>query len=88
MITANSIMKRFRYVSMTNDDALVGDLEICLAGFQDVLLATFTSHWSLVMQLSSAPPCDETAVVLKNALATLRLMARVFFSLNWAELPE
>lgn len=80
MLTANSIMKRFRHVYKT--DALYAELIVCLQGFQEPLLRTFEAT------VAAVGSCGDKKESLRVLLDTLRLMARIFFSLNWQDLPE
>lgn len=80
MLTANSIMKRFRYVYRS--DALYSEILICLDGFKVPLLEKYQSNFALIQQYSNSKP--ELAVLLE----TQRLMSRIFFSLNWQDIPE
>ena len=82
MLTANSIMKRFRYLSMKNEDSSLDDLIVCLGGFQEVLLHVFRSNWAAVEAAAASPEA------LRPLLETQRLMCRIFYSLNWQDLPE
>jgi exportin-2 (importin alpha re-exporter) len=80
MLTANSIFKRYRNVEAS--DAVYSEILICLEGFQVPLLAQFQATGSLVDQYAQRKP-ELTAV-----LETLRLMSRIYFSLNWQDIPE
>jgi exportin-2 (importin alpha re-exporter) len=79
MITANSIMKRFRFASL---DAVNKALYICLHQFQECLLVCYKHTSALI---DAAGNDKERLLVL---LETQRLMSRIFFSLNWQEIPE
>lgn len=83
MLTANSIMKRFRYVEKS--DHLYADLLHCLESFSAPLQTVFTKHWARVEALTTAGGGRAT---VDGLLSTLRLIARVFYSLNWQDLPE
>lgn len=80
MLTANSIMKRFRYVFKS--DALYADLVVCLQGFQAPLLQAYEQNDALITANAS------NKVELIELLETQRLMTRIFFSLNWQDIPE
>jgi exportin-2 (importin alpha re-exporter) len=80
MLTANSIMKRYRYAYKT--DALLGDMLVCLKGFQVPLLETYVANGRFIEALAG----DKAKLLL--ALETQRLMTRIYFSLNWQDLPE
>ena len=79
MLTANSIMKRFRYVFKS--DSLYSELRFCLEGFQVPLLEKYKQNEHLI---SSTQNVQELVVLFE----TQRLINRVFFSLNWQDLPE
>jgi len=85
MLTTNSIMKRFRYVFKTND--LMTELVFCLQGLQEPLLAFFQCNWNTILALSAAAD-GSNKQALESAMETHRLMTRIFFSLNWQDLPE
>lgn len=80
MLTANSIMKRFRNVYKS--DELYAVLIVCLNGFQEPLLKTYQATVAAIPTYAND---KESSVVI---LETLRLMTRIFFSLNWQDLPE
>jgi exportin-2 (importin alpha re-exporter) len=80
MLTVNSIMKRYRYSQKS--DSLYGEIILCLQVFQVPLLETFKSNSNRIDALVN------DKVQLTVALETQRLMARIFFSLNWQDLPE
>ena len=80
MLTANSIFKRFRYVFKS--DELYSELSYCLKHFQEPLTAIFQQYGNLVVK--HANDKNELHIVFE----TLRLIARIFFSLNWQDLPE
>jgi exportin-2 (importin alpha re-exporter) len=78
--TANSIFKRFRYVQRTDElyRVIIYTLEI----IQAPLLAAF-------MQTGQAvEACPNDPQRLKMLFESLRLMSRIFFSLNYQDLPE
>ena len=80
MLTANSIMKRFRYVFRS--DALYSEILICLNGFSGPLQQQYQATGALVATYAQRKP------ELLAILETLRLMTRIFFSLNWQDIPE
>ncbi len=80
MLTANSIMKRFRHVYKS--DELYSVLIVCLEGFQEPLLKTYQAT---VNAMSMYENDKESSMVIYE---TLRLMTRIFFSLNWQDIPE
>ena len=80
MLTTNSIMKRFRYVFKT--EQLMGELKYCLDGFQEPLLVSFRTNFATICQAGS------NKAGLEVAMETHRLMSRIYFSLNWQDIPE
>lgn len=80
MITANSIMKRYRNASKT--DQLLLDLKSTLMGFQAPLLETYQKTYQAVEMFAGNR--DNLLTIFE----TLRLMTRIFYSLNWQDLPE
>jgi exportin-2 (importin alpha re-exporter) len=78
--TANSIFKRFRYVDRS--DELYSVILFTLKGLQAPLLQLFKSTGQAAEALANDP------VQLKKRFEALRLMCRVFFSLNYQDLPE
>lgn len=80
LLTANSILKRFRYVQRS--DALYKDILYVLERLQAPLLTLFKTTGNAVEALSN------DAAQLKPRLAALRSMCRIFYSLNWQDLPE
>lgn len=81
--TANSIFKKFRYEYKTND--LFLDLKYCLDNFAAPLLELFTRTSALIDSTAAA---GGNAVVLKPLFESQRLCCRIFYSLNFQELPE
>ncbi|CAK4329689.1 unnamed protein product [Aphanomyces euteiches] len=75
--TSNAIFKRFRHAFKS--DALYKELLYCLQQFQAPLLILFTAMTQKLQQPSDSLPAIATA---------LRTMCRIFFSLNWQDLPE
>lgn len=84
LLTANSIFRRFRYVFRS--DEIYRELKYCLDNFQEPLLRLFTLTWTGVETATAAGTATKQA--LAGPLEALRLMARIFFSLNWQDLPE
>ena len=80
MLTANSIFKRFRNVAKS--DMLYQDLITCLQGFQVPLTEMYVKMHTAVQ--GCAGDKEQLSVVME----TLRLMTRVFYSLNWQDIPE
>lgn len=78
--TANSIFKRFRYVQRS--DALYAVLIYTLNIIQQPLLAMFVQTGQAIEAYKN------DAQQLKPRFESLRLMCRVFFSLNFQDLPE
>ncbi|OQS02111.1 exportin-2 [Thraustotheca clavata] len=77
--TSNAIFKRFRHAFKS--DALYLELKYCLENFQEPLLILFTA---MAQRLQSAT----NIVDVKAILTALRTMSRIFFSLNWQDIPE
>lgn len=84
MLTANSVMKRFRYVHKSDELYLV--LLECLNKFAQPLQSMYSSMKNKVHELSVAG--DSSLSQLKLVLETVRLMTRIYFSLNWQDIPE
>lgn len=78
--TANSIFKKFRYQYKSND--LYIDLKYCLDGFAAPLLEVFLRTGQLIVANM------QNATVLRPLFECQRLCCRVFYSLNFQELPE
>ncbi|CAN1157150.1 CAS [Linum perenne] len=82
--TANSIFKKFRYQYKSNE--LFIDLKYCLDNFAAPLLEMFRRTAALIdSAVSSAGVSLET---LKPLFESQRLCCRIFYSLNFQELPE
>ncbi|KAF5464480.1 hypothetical protein F2P56_014554 [Juglans regia] len=81
--TANSIFKKFRYQYKTND--LLLDLKYCLDNFAAPLLEIFLKTATLV---DSAANSGAPASTLKPLFESQKLCCRIFYSLNFQELPE
>ncbi|TYZ61665.1 hypothetical protein PybrP1_010664 [[Pythium] brassicae (nom. inval.)] len=80
LMTANTIFKRFRNVFKS--DAVFLELKHCLEFFQEPLLH-FYKETSAELRAPGAPPAQQALM-----LTALRLMSRIFYSLNWLDLPE
>ncbi|KAG2725563.1 hypothetical protein I3843_01G072700 [Carya illinoinensis] len=81
--TANSIFKKFRYQYKTND--LLLDLKYCLDNFAAPLLEIFLKTSALI---DSAANSGAPASTLKPLFESQKLCCRIFYSLNFQELPE
>ncbi|KAF5451758.1 hypothetical protein F2P56_026835, partial [Juglans regia] len=81
--TANSIFKKFRYQYKTND--LLLDLKYCLDNFAAPLLEIFLKTGALV---DAAANSGAPASTLKPLFESQKLCCRIFYSLNFQELPE
>ncbi|KAK1583226.1 hypothetical protein Q3G72_022000 [Acer saccharum] len=81
--TANSIFKKFRYQCKTND--LLLDLKYCLDNFCVPLLVIFLKTAALI---DSTVRSGGSAVTLKQFFESQRLCCRIFYSLNFQDLPE
>ncbi|KAJ4823621.1 hypothetical protein Tsubulata_039712 [Turnera subulata] len=82
--TANSIFKKFRYQYKTND--LLLDLKYCLDGFAAPLLEIFLRTAALIDSAVASGGCSLDD--LKTYFESQRLCCRIFYSLNFQELPE
>ena len=83
--TANSIFKKFRYQYKTND--LFLDLKYCLDNFAAPLLEIFLKTATLIDSVvNSGGPA--VAATLRPLIESQRLCCRIFYSLNFQELPE
>lgn len=80
LLTANSILKRFRY--KVKSDALFEDLLYVLERLQAPLLTLFKTIGSAVDSYAN------DASQLKPRFESLRNICRIFYSLNWQDLPE
>ena len=78
--TANSIFKRFRFVYKS--DELYAQLKYCLEEFQKPMLELFQMLTGMVDK------CVNDQAALIQIFNGLRIMSRVFFSLNWQTIPE
>ncbi|KAG8653447.1 exportin-2 [Manihot esculenta] len=82
--TANSIFKKFRYQYKTND--LLLELKYCLDNFAAPLLEIFLR--TAVLIDSTVSSGGGSPVILKPLFESQRLCCRIFYSLNFQELPE
>jgi exportin-2 (importin alpha re-exporter) len=80
MLTANSLMKRFRNTHQS--DELFEELLYCLKSFQEPLTHILLSVNNLLTQYQQNP--QEIQIILE----ILRLDIRIFYSLNWQDIPE
>lgn len=80
LLTANSIFKRFRYVQRS--DELYREIIYSLKHVQEPILTLFKSTSQAVVAF------EKDAAQLVPRFETLRLIVRIFFSLNYQDLPE
>ena len=80
LLTANSILKRFRYAQRSDD--LYSDIAYALKHIQAPLLTLFMTTGNAVDNYPN------NAAQLRPRFESLRLMCRIFFSLNYQDLPE
>lgn len=78
--TAHSIFKRYRYEFKS--DALWGEIKLVLDSFAKPLTELFINTVSLANQHATNP------VAIKVITSSLTLISKVFYSLNFQELPE
>jgi len=78
--TINSIIKRFRFTARS--DALYSDIAYTLSLLQAPLLAIFKSTSTDVQNN------QQDKVKLTQAFTALRAITRIYYSLNWQDLPE
>mmetsp|Transcript_32189 Transcript_32189/g.74101 ORF Transcript_32189/g.74101 Transcript_32189/m.74101 type:complete len:878 (+) Transcript_32189:372-3005(+) len=83
LTTASSILKRFRYVE--RNDALYADLKYVLDHLQKPLLVLF-KQISATVRSAGASAAGQSDLPLR--VEALRIMCRIFYSLNWQDLPE
>lgn len=90
LLTANSILKRFRFVQRS--DALYADILYVLQRIQEPLTQLFVS---ITAQLDTTTTTTHTTASsgdnilgLTARLAALRSINRIFYSLNYQDLPE
>lgn len=79
LITANSIFKRFRYVQRSDD--LYADILYVLNKIQEPLTRLF-------LQTAGSLDGNPSIPEVTARLAALRSMCRIFYSLNYQDLPE
>uniref|UniRef100_A0A7R9YDQ3 Importin N-terminal domain-containing protein n=1 Tax=Pinguiococcus pyrenoidosus TaxID=172671 RepID=A0A7R9YDQ3_9STRA len=80
LLIANEVFKRFRYAFKTEE--LMLQLEYCLDHFQEALLAIFHQCCHAVESAQ-----NERSEVLVQLLETIRLCARIFYSLSYQDIP-
>jgi len=80
LLTANSIFKRFRY--QQRSDSLYADIIYVLEKIQAPLLTLFRSTGQAVEAYAN------DKIQLRPRITALRTMCRIFFSLNFQDLPE
>ena len=82
LLTANSILKRFRYVQRS--DALYADILYVLQRLQEPLTRLFVG---ITSRLDGAEAAGDVAGLVAQ-LSALRSINRIFYSLNYQDLPE
>jgi exportin-2 (importin alpha re-exporter) len=82
LLTANSILKRFRYVQRS--DALYADILYVLQRLQEPLTRLFVG---ITAQLDGVDIAGDI-IGLTARLSALRSIDRIFYSLNYQDLPE
>jgi len=80
LVTTNAILRSFRYVQRSEE--LYRDYSYVLQGLQAPLLTLFIRTGKAV------DACPNDPAQLKPRFASLRSMCRIFYSLNWQDLPE
>ncbi|KVH89008.1 Armadillo-like helical [Cynara cardunculus var. scolymus] len=80
LATVNSLFKKFRY--QFKSDPILLDLKYCLDNFAAPLLATVES---ISVKINAAAG---NAATLRQLIEAQRLCCRVFYSLNFLDLPE
>jgi exportin-2 (importin alpha re-exporter) len=83
LATVNSLFKKFRYEFKTNE--LLLDLKYCLEQFQQPLLEVFNRT---VAVIKSVVASGAAAANLRPLIESQRLCCRIFYSLNYQDLPE
>lgn len=84
LLTANSILKRFRFVQRS--DALYADILYVLQRIQEPLTQLFVA---ITAQLDTTHTASSGDILgLTARLAALRSINRIFYSLNYQDLPE
>lgn len=81
LATLNSLFKKFRYQYKTNE--LLIDLKYCLDNFAAPLLSVFEKIAVLINSVGNG-----TAATLRQLVEAQRLCCRIFYSLNFQDLPE
>ncbi|XP_075474708.1 exportin-2-like [Primulina tabacum] len=84
LTSINSLFKKFRYQFKTNE--LLLDLKYCLDNFAKPLLEVFKRTASFIEEAISSGAAN--ACSLKPYIESQRLCCRIFFSMNFMELPE
>ncbi|XP_027115455.2 exportin-2 [Coffea arabica] len=84
LATLNSLFKKFRFQYKTND--LLLDLKYCLDNFAKPLLDLFQRTASLIDHAVASGAAN--AATLRPYIESQRLCCRIFYSLNFQELPE
>jgi len=82
LATANSIFKRFRYINRSEE--LYADILYVLERIQAPLLTLFKTTGQAVDAYTSANDKQKLVPLFQS----LRYMCRIFYSLNWQDLPE
>ena len=80
LATANSILKRFRYINRS--DELYADILYVLLKLQAPLLTLFKTTGQAIDAYAN------DVNQLRPRFSALRYICRIFFSLNWQDLPE
>ncbi|KAJ0590304.1 putative importin-beta domain, exportin-2, armadillo-like helical, exportin-2, central [Helianthus annuus] len=84
LATVNSLFKKFRY--QYKSDPILLDLKYCLDNFAAPLLSTVES---LAVKINAAVGSGPGSVVtLRQLIEAQRLCCRIFYSLNFLDLPE
>ena len=82
MLTANSIFKKFRHCYKS--DSLFQEIKDCLMIFQAPLLEMFKRNGGVIAHLTTLGNKADLQITME----TQRLMARIYYSLNWQDIPE
>lgn len=82
MLTANSIFKKFRHCYKS--DSLFQEIKDCLLIFQSPLLEMFKRNSGVIAHITTSGNKADLLVTME----THRLMARIYYSLNWQDIPE
>ena len=80
MLTANSIFKKYRFAQKS--DELYSEIVYCLENFQEPLLKSYKTNSDRILSLAA------DKVQLEAAFEAQRSMTRIYFSLNWLDIPE